>query len=132
MAEMTITITGPLADIKEGDKIWTINDVGEAVKHTVIGVDYCTNSDGEWVVDYFRCVEGDLEGTTTTIPDDGWDWLTPGRAFLTEKDAIQNKITELDAEIYDDEECLHDKRSMRHKLQRRLTVLTDGELFDGD
>ena len=131
MAEITINITGPLADVIEGDYLWTVAEDGTTIERLVIGVEYTTNSEGAWVVEYLKLSLVDVDEEDELDADD-WDWVGPNHAFLTEKEAIEHKLEEINRDISEDEQELQDKRSIRHKLQRRLTVLTDGELFDGD
>ena len=129
MAEITINITGPLADVVEGDHLWVAHEDGTATERIVVGVEYATNSGGEWVVDYFKLSTAGVNEEDEP-DDDDWDWFGPNSVFRTEKEAIEHKLEEVDREIADDVQELQAKRSIRHKLQRRLTVLTDGELFD--
>ncbi len=129
MAEITINIAGPLADVVGGDHLWTVDEDGTATERLVLGVDYCTDSNGTWVVEYFKLSPTDVDEEDELDVDD-WDWVGPRAAFRTEKEAIEHKLEEVNRDIAEDEQELQAKRSIRHKLQRRLTVLTDGELFD--
>lgn len=128
MAEITINITGPLADVVEGDHLWTVDEYGTATERLVLGVEYCTDSNGTWVVDYVKL--SPEEDEEDELDSDDWNWVGPRAAFRTEKEAIEHRLEVVDQDIAEYEQELQDKRSIRHKLQRRLTVLTDGELFD--
>ena len=123
---LTIEITGPLADIQVGDTVW-VGDNGHAEERTVAGIEYEPRNDGTWGIEYFKILNPDADD------EDDWDWYSPANVFHTELDALQYLLDDVTRDIADDESRLRDRKRTQHELQRRITVLTDGEgLFDAD